>query len=100
MRDSTPRRLSPHRRVRAGLEGGNRLLLVVVLRCTALGRMVGDGILDSRLAGSDSQSDSGNRAEISIRRESDDVVATHGEGVAVHCSILVQAVVGAAGRSS
>ena len=99
MRDSTLRKLSPHRMARAGLEGGNRLLLVVVLRCTALGRMVGVGIPDSRLVGSDSLSDSGNRAEKSIRRESDDVVATHGEGVAVRCNILVQAVVGSAGRS-
>ena len=100
MRDSTPRRPFPHRRVRAGLEGGNRLLLVLVLRCTVLGRMAGDGILDSRLAGSDSRNDSGNRAEKLIRRENDDVAATHGEGVAVRCNILVQAVVGAAGRSS
>lgn len=99
MRDSTPRRLFPHRKVRVGSEGGNRLLLLVVLRCTVLGRMVGDGIPGSRLAGSDSRNDSGNRAEKLIRRENDDVAATHAEGVAVHCSILVRVVVGAAGRS-
>ena len=99
MRDSTPRRPFPHRKVRAGLEGESRLLLVVMLRCTVLGRMAGDGILDSRLAGSDSRNDSGNRAEKLIRRENDDVAATHAEGVAVHCSILVRVVVGAAGRS-
>jgi len=99
MRGSTPRRLSPRRKVRVGLEGGNRLLLVVVLRCIVLGRTAGDRIPDSRLVGSDSRSDSGNRAEKSIRRENDDAAATHEEGVAVRCSILVQVVVGSVGRS-
>lgn len=99
MRDSTPRRLFPHRKVRAGLGGGNHLLLAAVLRCIVLGRMAGGRIPDSRLVGSDSQNDSENRAEKLIRRENDDVAATHEEGVAVRCSILVQVVVGSAGRS-
>ena len=100
MRDSTPRKLSPRRRARAGLEGGNHLLLVVVAhRCTVLDRMVGGGIPGNCLARSDLRSDAGNRAEKLIRLGRGDVAATHGEDVAVHCSILVQAVVGAAGRN-
>lgn len=98
-RDSTPRKLSPHRRARAGSEGGNRLLLVVALRCIVLDRMVHSWIPGSCLARSGSRNDAGNRAEKLIRLGRDDVAATHGEDVAVHYSILVQAEVGAAGRS-
>lgn len=99
MHDSTPRKPSPRRRAQAGSEGGNRLLLVVVLHCIVLDRMVRSWIPGSCLARSDSRNDAENRAEKLIRLVRDDVAATHGEDVAVHCSILVQAVVGAAGRS-
>lgn len=99
MRGSTLRKLSPHRRARVGLEGGNHPLLVVALRYTVLDRMAGDGIPDSCLARSDSRNDTGNRAERLIRLGRGDVAATHEAGVVVRCSILVLAVVGSAGRS-
>ena len=99
MRDSTPRKPSPRRKARAGSEGGNHPLLVVALRCTVLDRMAGGEIPGSYLARSDSRNDTGNRAEKSIRLGRGDVAATHGAGVVVRCSILVQAVVGSAGRS-
>jgi hypothetical protein len=100
MHDSTPRKLSPRRRAQAGLEDGNHLLLAVVAhRCIVLDRMAGGRIPGSCLARSDSRNDSENRAERLIRLGRGDVAATHGEGVAVHCSILAREVVGVAGRS-
>ena len=98
MRGSTPRTLSPRRRARVGWAVENRLV-VVGLRCTVLGRMVGGKTPGSRLAGEDSRNDLVNLAEILIRPESDGVASARGADLAVRCSILVQAVVAAAGRS-